>query len=414
MEKLMYEKYKEMMDNYGSHERTMVNQIRITALLNGYKNYLDYDEFKYGDKVLFTFRNKLVILMKVGRDFKQGANMIVSHLDSPRLDVIVGNPLVEKEDGLFLKVIPYGGIIVQSWLDRPLVLVGRVEDKFGNVIDINTKNEFEFVITSLLPHLDGRKEMKELKYENLLVRIGDNKDNILKVLQEKYNLNDNFLELADLSFVPSSDMREIGFNKELIAGYGHDDKSCAFAEFQAFFNSELSDMTQVAIFASYEETGSKQSTGCQSDVIEDFFLEVIGDIRNTKSFIRNSYMISADVCAGYEHQYAKHFEDAAKAIVGKGTAVVPYLGRKSGNDSSFEIRKFVKDLLVKNDIDYSIETTKVSEGGGGTVSSFFAIKGCEIIDVGVPVLAMHSPQELISKHDLYETYRIYKTFYESR
>jgi aspartyl aminopeptidase len=351
--------------------------------------------------------------MKLGLDFK-GANMIVSHLDSPRLDVIVGNPLVEKEDGVFLKTIPFGGIIQQSWLDRPLALVGRVEDKDGNVIDINTKEEYNFVISSLLPHLDGRKEMKELKYEKLLVRIGNKKENVLKVLQEKYNLADNFLEFADLSFVPSDAVREVGFDRELLTGYGHDDKCCAYAELQAFFEAELKDMSQVAIFASYEETGSRQSTGCQSDVIEDFFVDVMQSVRTAKAFMRNSFMISADVCAGYEHQYAGHFEDAAKAIVGGGTAVVPYLGRKSGNDSSFEIRKFIKDLLVKNEIDYSIETTKVSEGGGGTVSSFFAVKGCEIIDVGIPVLAMHSPQEMISKHDLYETYRIYKAFYESR
>lgn len=413
MKKTFFKKYKHMMNQYGLHERLMVKYIKEQALEHGFVEYKDFCNYKHGDKIFYVFRDKLIILMKLGLDFK-GANMIVSHLDSPRLDVIVGDPLVEKEDGVFLKVIPYGGIIQQSWLDRPLALVGRVEDKDGNVVDINTKEEYNFVISSLLPHLDGRKEMKEMKYDKLLVRIGNKKENVLKVLQEKYNLADNFLQFADLSFVPSDAVKEVGFDRELLTGYGHDDKCCAYAELQAFFEAELKDMTQVAIFASYEETGSKQSTGCQTDVIEDFFVDVMQSVRTAKAFMRNSFMISADVCAGYEHRYASHFEDAAKAVVGKGTAVVPYLGRKSGNDSSFEIRKFVKDLLVKNNIDYSIETTKVSEGGGGTVSSFFAIKGCEIIDVGIPVLAMHSPQELISKHDLYETYRIYKAFYESR
>ena len=409
----LIEKYTHMLNNYGAHEIMMVDYIKSQALNNGFVEYKDFCEYKKGDKIFYTFRNKLIILMKIGLNFK-GSNMIVSHLDSPRLDVIVGNPIVDKEDGVFLKVIPYGGIITQSWLDRPLSLVGRAENKNGEVVNINTKNEFDFVISSLLPHLDGRNEMKNLKFENLLVRIGNEKENVLKILQEKYNLDDNFLEFADLSFVPSMEVREIGFDKELIAGYGHDDKCCAFAELQAFFDAELKEMSQVAIFASYEETGSKQSTGCQSDVIEDFLLDVIGSIRTTKDFIRNSFVISADVCAAYEHQYSKHFEDSAKAISGKGTAIVPYLGRKSGNDSSFEIRKFIKDILNEKEIDYSIETTKVSEGGGGTVSSFFAIKGCEIIDVGIPVLAMHSPQEMISKHDLCETYRLYHAFYESR
>ena len=413
MKKTFFKKYKHMMNQYGLHERLMVKYIKEQAIEHGFVEYKDFCNYKHGDKIFYVFRDKLIILMKLGLDFK-GANMIVSHLDSPRLDVIVGNPLVEKEDGVFLKTIPFGGIIQQSWLDRPLALVGRVEDKDGNVVDINTKEEYNFVISSLLPHLDGRKEMKEMKYDKLLVRIGNKKENVLKVLQEKYNLADNFLQFADLSFVPSDAVREVGFDRELLTGYGHDDKCCAYAELQAFFEAELKDMSQVAIFASYEETGSRQSTGCQSDVIEDFFVDVMQSVRTAKAFMRNSFMISADVCAGYEHQYAGHFEDAAKAIVGGGTAVVPYLGRKSGNDSSFEIRKFIKDLLVKNEIDYSIETTKVSEGGGGTVSSFFAVKGCEIIDVGIPVLAMHSPQEMISKHDLYETYRIYKAFYESR
>lgn len=413
MKKSFFKKYKHMMNTYGLHERLMVKYIKQQAIEHGFVEYRDYCNYKQGDKIFYVFRDKLIILMKLGLDFK-GANMIVSHLDSPRLDVITGNPLVEKEDGVFLKTIPFGGIIQQSWLDRPLALVGRVEDKDGKVIDINTKEEFNFVISSLLPHLDGRKEMKDMKYDKLLVRIGNKKENVLKVLQDKYNLADNFLEFADLSFVPSDGVKEVGFDRELLTGYGHDDKCCAYAELRAFFDAELKDMSQVAIFASYEETGSKQSTGCQSEVIEDFFVDVMQSVRTERAFMRNSFMISADVCAGYEHQYSSHFEDAAKAIVGKGTAVVPYLGRKSGNDSSFEMRKIIKDLLVKNDIEYSIETTKVSEGGGGTVSSFFAIKGCEIIDVGIPVLAMHSPQEMISKHDLYETYRLYKVFYESR
>lgn len=413
MKKEFFKNYKKMVNNYGLHERLMVNYIKEQAIEQGFVEYKDFCNYKHGDKIFYVFRDKLIILMKLGLDFK-GSNMIVSHLDSPRLDVIVGNPIVEREDGTFLKTIPFGGIIQQSWLDRPLALVGRVEDKEGNVIDINTKGKYDFVISSLLPHLDGRKEMKELKYDKLLVRIGNKKENMLKKLQKQYNLADNFLEFADLSFVPSDNVREVGFDKELLTGYGHDDKCCAYAELQAFFEAELKDMSQVAIFASYEETGSRQSTGCQSDVIEDFFVDVMQSVRTAKAFMRNSFMISADVCAGYEHQYAGHFEDAAKAVVGQGTAVVPYLGRKSGNDSSFEIRKFIKDLLVKNNIDYSIETTKVSEGGGGTVSSFFAVKGCEIIDVGIPVLAMHSPQELISKHDLYETFRLYKAFFESR
>ena len=408
--------YKHMLDIHGAHERLMVKYIEKKAEEQGFVHFKEGREYEYGDKIIFSFRDKLVILVKVGKEFGDGANMIVSHLDSPRLDVLTGNSMVEKEDGVFLKVVPFGGLIAQSWLDRPLALVGKVVNSENEVIDINTKwDGYTFTITSLLPHLDGRKEMKELKFEKLLVRIGNNKkENILEFLKEKYNITEEDLRFADLSFIPADDLREIGFDKDLIAAYGHDDKCCAYAELQAFFDAKLKDLTQVAIFASYEETGSKQATGCQTHVIDDFFLELIGGIKMTKRFLRNSFMLSADVCAAYESTYGSHFEDSAKAVCGQGVGIVPYLGRKSGNDSSLEFRNYIRQLADKNEIKFSIETTKVGEGGGGTVSSFFGIKGTEVIDVGVPVLAMHSPQEVISKSDLFETYKLYKAFYEDK
>ena len=411
-----FKEYKNMIDVYGAHERLMVKYIENEAIKRGFNYFNGTNEYKKGDKILFTYKDKLVILVKKGRNYCEGANMIVSHLDSPRLDVITGNPIVEKEDGVFLKVVPYGGLISQSWLDRPLSLVGKISNSEGKVIDINTKwDGYEFTITSLLPHLDGRKEMKELKFEKLLVRIGNNKkENILEFLKEKYDVTEEDLQFADLSFVPSDNLKEIGFDKDLIAAYGHDDKCCAYAELKAFFDAEVKDLTQVAIFASYEETGSKQSTGCQTQIIDDFFLELINDVKIARRFIRSSFMLSADVCAAYESTYGNHFEDSAKAVCGQGVGIVPYLGRKSGNDSSFEFRNYIRQLAVKNGIKFSIETTKVSEGGGGTVSSFFGVKGIEVIDVGVPVLAMHSPQEVISKSDLYETYKLYKAFYEDK
>lgn len=408
-----FEEYRDMLDNYGKHELFLVDYIEKKALENGFIHFSPTKQCNRGDRFIFKFREKFITLVKVGRNLSEGANVVVSHLDSPRLDVIIGDPFVEKEDGLFLKVIPYGGIIYQSWLDRPLALVGRVYTEKG-LINIDTKDEYNFVITSLLPHLDGRKEMKELKPDKLLVRIGNSeKENVLEILKERYGITDKDLELADLSFVPNDNVRELGFDKELISGYGHDDSSCAFAELKAFLDSKDTDRTQVAIFASYEETGSAQNTGCQSEYINDIFLEISNDFRVAREAIRNSYVVSADVCAGFEHLYSSHFEDSAKAIVGKGAGIIPYLGRKGGNDSEFEFRSWIKSLATENDIKYSIETTKVSEGGGGTVSTFFATKGCHVIDVGVPVLAMHSPQEVISKFDLEETYKIYKVFYEN-
>jgi aspartyl aminopeptidase len=405
--------YMDMLDIGGTHELFTLQYMENMAIKNGYVPFKENNLYRRGSKLIFRYRDKFLALVRLGIDITQGANIIVSHVDSPRLDVIVGKPIIENEDGVFFKVIPYGGIITQSWLDRPLALVGRVQTDDG-ITYINTKGDYDFTVTSLLPHLNGAKEMKELSQDKLLVRIGNNKkESVLKFL-ETYSIKEEDLELADLSFVPSDDSKLIGFDKELIAGYGHDDKSCAYAELRAMLDAKHhNERTTIAIFASYEETGSAQTTGCQSEFIDDMFLELTHDVIRARRSVRNSNVISADVCAGFESTYANHFEPCAKAIVGQGVGIIPYLGKKRGNDTEFDFRTNIKQLALDNDVKYQIETTKVTEGGGGTVSTFFAVRGCHVIDVGVPVLAMHSPQEVISKHDLYECYKLYRAFYEN-
>ena len=406
--------YMNMLDIGGTHELFTLQYIENMAIKNGYVPFKENNLYRRGNKLIFRYRDKFLALVRLGIDITQGANIIVSHVDSPRLDVIVGKSIIENEDGVFFKVIPYGGIITKSWLDRPLALVGRVQTDNG-ITYINTKGDYDFTVTSLLPHLNGAKEMRELSQDKLLVRIGNNKkESVLKFLEETYSIKEEDLELADLSFVPSDDSKFIGFDKELIAGYGHDDKSCAYAELRAMLDAKHhNERTTIAIFASYEETGSAQTTGCQSEFIDDMFLELTHDAIRARRAVRNSNVVSADVCAGFESTYANHFEPCAKAIVGQGVGVIPYLGKKRGNDTEFDFRTNIKQLALDNDVKYQIETTKVTEGGGGTVSTFFAVRGCHVIDVGVPVLAMHSPQEVISKHDLYECYKLYRAFYEN-
>ena len=406
--------YMNMLDIGGTHELFTLQYIENMAIKNGYVPFKENNLYRRGNKLIFRYRDKFLALVRLGIDITQGANIIVSHVDSPRLDVIVGKSIIENEDGVFFKVIPYGGIITQSWLDRPLALVGRVQTDNG-ITYINTKGDYDFTVTSLLPHLNGAKEMRELSQDKLLVRIGNNKkESVLKFLEETYSIKEEDLELADLSFVPSDNSKVIGFDKELIAGYGHDDKSCAYAELRAMLDAKHhNERTTIAIFASYEETGSAQTTGCQSEFIDDMFLELTHDVIRARRAVRNSNVISADVCAGFESTYANHFEPCAKAIVGQGVGIIPYLGKKRGNDTEFDFRTNIKQLAIDNDVKYQIETTKVTEGGGGTVSTFFAVRGCHVIDVGVPVLAMHSPQEVISKHDLYECYKLYRAFYEN-
>lgn len=374
------------------------------------KNYIK-QLINTDDCRVYEFRDKFIALVKKGEDITQGANIIVSHIDSPRLDAIVGNPFIQKDDGFFIKVVPYGGLIYQDWINMPLFLTGRIYSQ-GKEIFVDTRGKHEFTITGLLPHLNGRDEMKKINSDKFLIRLAKNKEVFLEKMKELYGLSEKDFELADLSFIPSFNAKLLGFDSEYLSSYGHDDKCCVFAQLKAFLNSDDTSKTKIAIFSSYEETGSAQSTGCQSEIINDIFLDLTNNYAECRKAIRNSKVISADVCAGYESKFSNHFEECARAVVGNGIGVIPYLGQKRGNDTDFHFRNEIKELLIRSNIPYQIETTKVSESGGGTVSTFFATKGCYVIDVGIPVLAMHSPQEIISVNDLDNLYKFYKVFYE--
>lgn len=399
------------------HEVLALDYIKERAMNEkGFELYNPRLKYKSGDKIIFESRNKIIALVELGMDLSDGSNLIVSHIDAPRLDVIPNDPIEVNDDGVFFKTQSYGGIIPQLFLDRPLVMVGRAYDDNGDLVTINTINDnIFFSVTSLLPHLQGRKEVKEMTSEKLKVRMSNgNKEDFEQFLDERYGLTLKNLELAELSFVPFVISMDMGFDKDLITGYSHDDKCCAFAELEAILDSENNKITKIALFTSYEETGSGQNSGAQSQFIDDIFLMLAdGNTLLARECMRNTRVISADVCAGFDSNYSSHFESNAKAVCGKGTTIVPFLGSKRGNDSSLEFRQFIKELCENNDIKYQIETTKPSEGGGGTVSTFFATRGMEAIDIAIPVLAMHSSMEQISKKDLYETYKLYKVFLEN-
>lgn len=398
--------YKDFLVNHGLHETFTLDFINKEARKKGFRPYFWGDIVQKGDKIIYT-KDKLIALVEVGE--WSGTNLIVSHIDSPRLDVIPNDPIEVNQDGVFFKVVPYGGIIPQLWFDRPLVLVGNAFDSDGNLIKVNSKDENKFFsMTSLLPHLKGRQEIQNMTYDKLKIRVSNNEDEF-----KAFGLTKDDLKLANLSFVPYVEPMDMGLDGDLMSGYGHDDSCCAWAELQAFFDSE-SEFTKIALFTSYEETGSAQLSGADSQFIDDIFLTLAnGDMMKSRHMMLNTNVISADVCAGYDSNFSNHFESGARAVCGKGTAIVPFLGLKRGNDSNIFLRKIIKDLCDENEIDYQIESTKATEGGGGTVSTFFARRGMYAIDIGVPVLAMHSPLEQISKHDLEEIYKLYKAFYES-
>ena len=286
-----------------------------------------------------------------------------------------------------------------------------ISDGSDDLMDVNAQFEKETGIRINYKTYESNESMYTLLESGAAEY--DVEEEVLDFFESVCGITEKDFELADLSFVPSYNVKELGFDKDLIASYGHDDKSCAFASLQAFFDSGDTDVTKIVIFASYEETGSAQTTGCQSEIINDVFLELTDNVKSYRGMIRSSSVISADVCAGYESKYSSHFEECASAVVGKGVGIIPYLGQKRGNDTEFRFRNEIKELAIKNNIPYQIETTKTTEGGGGTVSTFFATKGCRVIDIGVPVLGMHSPQEVISKKDLKAMYDLFKAFYEN-
>ena len=397
--------------NNNKHEYQVIDFIERRAMTEGFREFKEDKIYRQGEKIIFKF-DKLIALVVMGKEFSKGANMIVSHMDSPRLDVIPNNPFVEKDGEVFCKVVPYGGIISQSWLDRPLALVGKAYNKDGEEVLINTeKDDIHFTISSLLPHLDGRKEMKDLTYDKLMVRMGIRPKDFLEMM---YGLNEESLKFADLSFVPSGEAMEIGFGKDLISAYGHDDRSSTYVGFEALFDSEDIDRTKIFIGVSYEETGSYQSSGAISQFIDDIFLELAnGEQLIMRRSMRNSRVISGDVTHAYDSVYASHFETNCMAKLGEGVAIVPYTGSKRGSDSTLEFREFIRKLCVDNNIKYQIDTVKSTENGGGTVAKFFSERGMSTIDIGVGLLAMHSPREIAHENDLRNMYKLYKVFYEN-
>ena len=403
--------YMNFLDNC-KHEYQVIDYIERNALSEGFREFKDDKIYRQGEKIIFKF-GKLIALVVMGRDIREGANVICSHMDSPRLDVIPNDPYVEKDGEVFWKVVPYGGIISQSWLDRPLALVGKAYDKEGREVLIDTeKDDIHFTISSLLPHLGGRKEMKDLTYDKLMVRMGTRPKDFLEMM---YGLTEDNLKFADLSFVPSGKVMEIGFGKDLISAYSHDDKSSTYVGMKTIFDSEDTDRTKIFIGVSYEETGSYQSSGAVSQFIDDIFLELAnGDQLTMRRSMRNSRVISGDVTHAYDSVYAKRFETNCMAKLGEGVAIVPYTGAKRGSDSTLEFREFIRKLCEDNNIKYQIDTVKSTENGGGTVAKFFSERAMDCIDIGVGLLAMHSPREIAHKDDLRGMYKLYKVFYESR
>lgn len=409
-------------------EREAVNFVEKVLIENGFKNI---DEDKTHDKLYKKIKNKSILILRKGeKDLSEGFNLVTAHIDSPRID-LKQNPLYEDTSLALFETHYYGGIKKYQWVSIPLVLKGVVIKKSGEVLTIDSEKEgFIFSITDLLPHLARKQYEKKIgeaiEGENLNVLIGSKplkdekeekvKANILKFLNDKYGLSEEDFISSELTLIPYGEAKEIGFDKSMILGYGHDDRSCAFSSFYAILNSEKPKRWTIVFLIDKEEIGSEGNTSAQSILFDEILLNFVDDYKDLIKIYSKSSVLSGDVNAAFDPNYKEVFEPKNSAYLNNGVVMTKFTGRGGkyeSNDASAEYVGKIRNLLNENGVVWQVaELGRVDEGGGGTVALFFARKGMDVIDMGPPVLSMHAPYEIISKGDLFATYHSYKVFIE--
>ncbi len=426
-------------------ERECVKRAVELAKENGYEDLNEViknnKKLKSGDKVYAINMGKAVVLFNIGkRPLEDGMNILGAHIDSPRLD-IKQNPMYEDTQQVLLDTHYYGGIKKYQWVARPLALHGVVALKNGNVVEINIGedvNDPVVGISDLLIHLAGeqmaKKADKVIEGEDLNILIGsipqkvseDEKDkselvkkNILALLKDKYGIEEEDFLSAEIEAVPAGPARDFGVDRSMIMGYGHDDRVCAYPSLIAQLEAKDLEKTGVCILVDKEEIGSVGATGMHSRFFENMVAEVLGATQEYSELklrraLTNSNMLSSDVSAAFDPNYAQVSEKNNSAYFGKGMVFNKYTGArgKSGsNDASAEYMAKLRNIMDNADVYYQTsELGKVDAGGGGTIAYILANYGMNVIDSGIAVLNMHAPYEIISKADLYETYRGYKEF----
>ena len=404
---------------------------------NGFTNINDTDSLNVGDKIYFNNRGKSVFAAIIGKNnIEKGLNIIGAHIDSPRLD-LKPNPVYEDAKLALFKTHYYGGIKKYQWTTIPLAIHGVVVKPSGDKIEINIgedKDDPIFTITDILPHLAQKQYEKKIgeaiEGESLNLLIGSIpsndsdsvKENVLQILNEKYDISEIDFYSSELEVVPAFNARSLGFDKSMVAGYGQDDKVCAYATLEAIIDCNTFDYTNVAIFADKEEIGSVGNTGMHSEMFDNF-INMLLDKTNTNApsalnrTYCNSRMLSADVGSGIDPNYQDVSEVNNASHIGYGVELNKYTGArgKSGaSDANAEFAAYVRDVFETNNVKYQVsELGKVDIGGGGTIAYILANKGIDVLDCGVPVISMHSPYEVTSKYDIYCAYLGYKAFFES-
>ena len=425
--------------NKAKTEREAVSVAKGIAESNGFRDISTFTSLNPGDKVYFINRDKSMYLAIIGSEkLENGIHIVGAHIDSPRLD-LKPNPLYEDTGFAYFKTHYYGGIKKYQWTTIPLSIHGVIVKANGEKITVNIgedDNDPIFTITDLLPHLAQDQMEKKLKNgidgEDLNLLLGsipyDDKEsesvklNILNILNQKYNITEADFLSSEIEIVPAFKARSLGFDASMVAGYGQDDRVCAYTSLSAMMSLENVTNTAVCILSDKEEIGSMGNTGMESHMFDYFISELLNKTGENKVNLLDkvfcfSKMLSADVDAGFDPIYASVSDRTNAGFLGRGIGLNKYTGArgKSGaSDANAEYVAWVRNVLESNNIKYQLsELGKVDVGGGGTIAYILANKGVDVIDCGVPVLSMHAPYEVTSKYDVYSAFKTYKAFWEA-
>lgn len=426
------ESYKAFLDEAKTEREATEFAVRL-AREKGFTEYRIGERLKVGDKKYYNNRGKSLFVFKIGSRplDNDGIRILAAHIDSPRID-LKQVPLYEDGGMAFFKTHYYGGIRKYQWTATPLSLHGVVVKKDGSEVKIrigDSEGDPVFYINDLLPHLAAEQNQKPLgtaiSGESLNILVGgiplkdgdadgSVKLNILNILNEKYGITEEDLISAELSCVPAFNARDIGFDRALIGAYGHDDRVCAYPLLRAVTESD-GDSTVLGVLADKEETGSLGNTGMQSMLLLDLINEISASLGYSGTAVRAvSKCLSADVNAAFDPNFADVYEKRNSAMISCGTTMSKYTGArgKSGtSDASAEFVGYVRRVFDENGVIWQTsELGKVDIGGGGTVAMYIANLNIDTVDLGVPVISMHAPYEVISKADLYSTYEAFSAF----
>ena len=428
--------YKLFLDK-GKTERECVSFALNLLKNNGYEEFDKNKKYKAGDKIYSVNRGKAIIAGTIGtEDISEGIRINGAHIDSPRLD-LKPNPLYERDEIAYFKTHYYGGIRKYQWGTIPLALHGVIVKKDGKTIEINIgENEEEpvFYISDLLPHLSAvqneRKLSEGLKGEELNIILGtlpfDDEDvkepfklYILSILNEKYGINERDFARAELEIVPAAKSRDVGFDRSLIGGYGQDDRVCAYTALIAEVECKNPKYTTMTILTDKEEIGSVGNTGLNSHYVYDYITYIAENFgADVKDVCKKSACLSSDVNAAFDPGFPDLYEKNNSCYLNHGCVLTKYTGSRGkggSSDAGAEFMAKITDIMDRAGVYWQVgELGAVDVGGGGTIAQFVAALNIDVVDLGVPIISMHSPFEISSKLDVYNTYLAFKAFYEEK